>query len=294
MVIIILIGQRLLPLMRVVIWSVLGLAPTRAHLGSHTQDLPVSFSALEWACCGMAFGLAFLLKSQNPRFYIPHKFRSFLGGNQSMQLAFIFVVSVLVRTSMLEVTPVPIPLIHDEKSYLLAADTYAHGRLTNPTPPAWRHFESYHDLLQPTYMSKYPPAQGLFLAVGEVLFGSPFAGVIITSALMCSALCWLLQAVVPPNWSLIGGLIGVIRLSEASYWDDSLRKNYLFFGADSGGERAASFYTLIGTAKLNRLDPSLYLRTVLARIAEHPINRISQLLPWNLAATLQSDSAEAA
>ena len=72
------------------------------------------------------------------------------------------------------------------------------------------------------------------------------------------------------------------------------RKNYLFFGADSGGERAASFYTLIGTAKLNRLDPSLYLRTVLARIAEHPINRISQLLPWNLAATLQSDSAEAA
>jgi transposase len=72
------------------------------------------------------------------------------------------------------------------------------------------------------------------------------------------------------------------------------RKNYLFFGADSGGERAASFYTLIGTAKLNRLDPSLYLRTVLARIAEHPINRISELLPWNLAAKLQSDSAEAA
>ena len=72
------------------------------------------------------------------------------------------------------------------------------------------------------------------------------------------------------------------------------RKNYLFFGADSGGMRAASFYTLIGTAKLNDLDPSFYLRTVLARIADHPINRISELLPWNLAATLQSDSAEAA
>jgi len=72
------------------------------------------------------------------------------------------------------------------------------------------------------------------------------------------------------------------------------RKNYLFFGADSGGERAASFYTLIGTAKLNGLDPSFYLRTILARIAEQPINRISQLLPWNLTATLQSDSAEAA
>jgi transposase len=63
------------------------------------------------------------------------------------------------------------------------------------------------------------------------------------------------------------------------------RKNYLFFGADSGGERAASFYTLIGTAKLCGLDPSFYLRNVLAQIADHPINRIGELLPWNLAAT---------
>jgi transposase len=72
------------------------------------------------------------------------------------------------------------------------------------------------------------------------------------------------------------------------------RKNYLFFGSDSGGERAASFYSLIGTAKLNGIDPAFYLRTVLARIAEHPINRIGQLLPWNLPAMLQSEPAEAA
>jgi hypothetical protein len=71
------------------------------------------------------------------------------------------------------------------------------------------------------------------------------------------------------------------------------RKNYLFFGADSGGRRAASFYTLIGSAKLIGLDPSFYLRTVMARIAQHPINRISELLPWNLTATLQSEPAEA-
>lgn len=72
------------------------------------------------------------------------------------------------------------------------------------------------------------------------------------------------------------------------------RKNYLFFGADSGGQRAASFYTLIGTAKLNGLDPAFYLRAVLARIAEHPINRIGELLPWNLPTAVQSRSAEAA
>jgi transposase len=72
------------------------------------------------------------------------------------------------------------------------------------------------------------------------------------------------------------------------------RKNYLFMGADSGGQRAASLYSLIGTAKLNGLDPAFYLRTVLATIAEHPINRIQELLPWNIAASLKTDSSQAA
>lgn len=62
------------------------------------------------------------------------------------------------------------------------------------------------------------------------------------------------------------------------------RKNYLFAGSDAGGDRAAAFYSLIGTAKLNGLDPEAYLREVFTRIADHPINRIEELLPWNLAA----------
>jgi transposase len=59
------------------------------------------------------------------------------------------------------------------------------------------------------------------------------------------------------------------------------RKNYLFAGSDRGGERAAAMYSLIETATLNGLDPEAYLRDVLARIADHPINRIAELLPWN-------------
>jgi transposase len=64
------------------------------------------------------------------------------------------------------------------------------------------------------------------------------------------------------------------------------RKNYLFAGSDRGGERAAALYSLIGSAKLNGLDPESYLREVLTRIADHPIRRIEELLPWNLAANL--------
>ena len=73
------------------------------------------------------------------------------------------------------------------------------------------------------------------------------------------------------------------------------RKNFLFAGSDAGGERAAAFYSLIGTAKLNGMDPEAYLSAVLARIADHPINRVDELLPWNLSIdTLATPLREAA
>ena len=60
------------------------------------------------------------------------------------------------------------------------------------------------------------------------------------------------------------------------------RKNWLFSGSDAGGARAAAFYTIIRTARLNGIEPEAYLRDVIARIGNHPINRLAELLPWNM------------
>jgi hypothetical protein len=112
---------------------------------------------------------------------------------------------------------VPLPHYHDEFSYLLAADTFAHRRLANPPHPMWVHFETFHVIWHPTYMSMYPPGQGLILALGEVL-GNAWIGQLIASALMCAAICWMLQGWIPARWALLGGVLAVARLGLLSYF----------------------------------------------------------------------------
>src|SRR5262249_50067137 len=106
-------------------------------------------------------------------------------------------------------------------SYLLLADTFAHGRLTNPSHPFWKHFESMAIIQQPTYCSVFYPAQGAFLAFGQVIFGHPFWGVWLSTTLMCAAICWALQAWMPPVWAFLGGFLAILRLGTFTYWADS-------------------------------------------------------------------------
>jgi hypothetical protein len=141
-----------------------------------------------------------------------------LARKQGLAVVVVGVSALLLRLAILPLCPIPLPFAPDDFSFLLASDTFASGRLTNPTPAMWVHFETIHVSMTPTYMSMYFPAQGLVMAASKVLFGHPWYGLLLASALMCAAICWMLQTWLPPTWALLGGILAVVHLGLFSYW----------------------------------------------------------------------------
>jgi hypothetical protein len=127
---------------------------------------------------------------------------------------------LFARSALIPLLPT-IPSVPDEFSYLLIADTFASGRLANPTHPMWVHFETLFVNQRPTYSSVYPTMQGVFLAAGKLLAGNAWIGVWFSVILLCGAICWMLLAWMPPRWAIFGGLLAVIQFGTFSYWINS-------------------------------------------------------------------------
>jgi Uncharacterized conserved protein len=143
---------------------------------------------------------------------------SSLAANKWRAVLSVTLCTLLIRLALLPIFPVPLPFVPDDFSNLLASQTFSLGRLTNPTPAMWIHFETIHVDMQPTYMSMYFPSLGMVMALGQILFGKPWFGILFASALMCGAITWMLQAWLPSRWALLGGFVAMLRLGLFSYW----------------------------------------------------------------------------
>jgi len=179
---------------------------------------PIGFGVVDFIELGLGLMLVLfgLLGSQIAR--IAHA----LARRTAWCMAILFVLPIALRLLLaLGVHPIPTPNVSDDFSYLLLGDTLAHFRLANPPHPLHRFFETFYVLQEPTYSSIYPLGQGIALAIGWVILGHPWAGVLLSSAALCPLCYWMLRGWTSPGWALAGGFLAIFEFGPLSSWMNS-------------------------------------------------------------------------
>jgi hypothetical protein len=176
-----------------------------------------------------------------------------VSENVYVSLALVFIFSMGLSLYLSYTIRMPQPNVNDEFGYLLTADTFLHGRLTNPPHAFPLSFETFHVLMRPTYQSKYPTAQAIAIAFGYLMTHEWAAGVWISTALACAAVTWMLRTWINPRWALAAGLLTALHpmLTKWSqcYWGGSVAMlgGAIMFGAmprilSSGKKRYAVLF----------------------------------------------------
>ncbi len=148
-----------------------------------------------------------------------------LADRPALTVGVLFAAVVLVRLALLPVWPAPQPVVHDEFSYLFAADTFLHGRLTNPIPPVPAAFETIHINVWPTWQSMYLPGTGLVLAAGQ-LAGCAWIAVLLASAAFCASVFWMISGWLPRSCALLLAFLAALIACNGNWWFD----NYFCIG----------------------------------------------------------------
>ena len=175
---------------------------------------PIGFGASDFVELALA-GLLVLFALARARF---EGLAQRLAQRTGWSMAALALAPVVLRLALLPQYPVPTPSGSDDFSHLLVADTLLHNRLANPTHPLHRFFEAIFVVQEPSYSSIFPLGQGMALALGRMIFGNPWAGVVLSVSALCALCYWMLRAWTTPGWALAGGLLAVFEFGPLNQW----------------------------------------------------------------------------
>jgi hypothetical protein len=211
---------------------------------------PIGFGAGDFIELALAGLLAVLVLARAPIEPLARK----LAQRTGWCMLFLAGLTIALRLALLPANPVPTAKGADDFSYLLLGDTLAHFRLANPPHPLHQFFETNFVLQEPSYSSIYPLGPALALALGQVVFHLPWAGVVLSVAAFCALCYWMLRGWTTPGWALVGGLLAVCEFGPLSYW-----MNCYWGGAVSAAAGCLAFGALPRLRERGRIRDAILL-----------------------------------